>query len=303
MALPLFTSSLQDALAKLARREYTSEEERNSLLKTVFESQNIKPKDAVWMAFRPEKFLRDASVRVLRRLRTTETAGVFVAESRDKNEASLRVATEILFGLRIPRIEDYLMQLLNAEDEAVREATRRLVMAAPASKSLEALFWKLVETGQPDDRAIFLERLATLEVNASALTRWTELAADNQPQVRAVALRFLADNCPQAAIDQIVDNLPRVDYATQQHLIDALAKVVKEGGARLRRPAAAVDGLRGSGNQIRGPQGPPHLRRPPRSGQTLPQVFEKSGRMGAGSCARFDARVRAMISWNPPSSF
>jgi twitching motility protein PilT len=230
MALPLFTSSLQDALAKLARREYASEEERNALLKTVFDSQNLKPKDAVWMAFRSEQFLRDASVRILRRLRTTETVGVFVAESRDKNEASLRVATEILFGLRIPKIEDYLMQLLNVEDDAVREATRRLVMGAPASKPLEALFWKLVETGQPDDRAIFLERLATLEVNTSALMRWNDLAADNQPQVRAVALKFLADNCPQAAIDQIVDNLPRVDYATQQHLIDALAKVAKQVG-------------------------------------------------------------------------
>ncbi len=230
MALPLFHSSLQEALAKLARREYTTTEERDALLQTVFDSQNIKPKDVVWMAFRPDRFLRNAAVRVLRRLRTPATVNQFIAESRGKNEASLRAAAEILFGLRIPEVEEHLISLLAIDDEAVREATRRLVVEAPVSASMEALFWRLVQTGGPDDRRVFLERLALLDFNPDNLPRWNTLTADQDPAIRATALKVLAFNCPQPAVDQIVDNLARVDYATQQQLISALSSVARELG-------------------------------------------------------------------------
>ena len=42
---PLFHSSLQDSLGKLAKNEYASDEERDALLQAVFETQNIKPRD------------------------------------------------------------------------------------------------------------------------------------------------------------------------------------------------------------------------------------------------------------------
>ena len=95
MALPLFQSNLQESLGRLARGEYESAEERDALLSTVYEAKNLKPRDVVWMAFRPDRPLREASVRLLRRLRTTSTINQFVAESRGKPEASLRAAAGI----------------------------------------------------------------------------------------------------------------------------------------------------------------------------------------------------------------
>jgi len=227
MALPLFQSNLQDSLGKLARGEFDSAEEREALLSTVFEATNLKPKDVVWLAFRPDRSLREASVRVLRRLRTTATINQFVVESKGKPEASLRAAAEILFGLKIPEIENHLKALLTHDDEAIREASSRLVLVAPPSDSLEAIFWRLLDSVPGIDQSLFLDRLATMDAKPETLPRWLRLADSDKSQVRATALRFLADKCAEEAVDRIVDNLPRVDYATQQHLITALSRVAR----------------------------------------------------------------------------
>ena len=228
---PLFHSSLQENLGKLARNEYTSQEERDALLNTIFETPNIKPRDVVWMAYRSEKFLREASVRLLRRLRTTETVNQFVVESKGKTEGALRAATEILFGLRIAGIEDHLTALLGAEDEAVRDATRRLVFEAPVTPSLSSLFWNLAESPNTGNRAAFLERLASMGLSDEDVPRWTQQVHDEDPEVRATALRILAENRTIESIDLIVDNLASVDYATQQQLVAALGRVAPSLGA------------------------------------------------------------------------
>lgn len=228
---PLFQSSLQDSLTKLARSEYSSEKERDALLQAVFEAPSVKPREVVWMAYRPERFLREAAGRVLRRLRTTATVNQFVVESRGKGESALRTAAEILFALRIPDIEKQLGALLVAEDEAVREATQRLIFLAPASPSLASLFWTLASPDSPGNRHAFLERLASLDSTAADLPRWTKLAEDDDPQIRSTALRFLADHHAVSSVDLIVGNLPRADYATQQQLIAALTRVAPELGA------------------------------------------------------------------------
>jgi twitching motility protein PilT len=230
MALPLFHSNLQDNLGRLARGEFDSAEERQALLSTVFEATNLKPKDVVWMAFRPDRTLREASVRILRRLRTTATINQFVVESKSKPEASRRAAAEILFGLRIPKIENHLEALLTHDDEAIRDATRRLVLEAPPSDTVEAMFWRLLDSGPGVDRSLFLDRLATMDAKPEVLPRWIQLADNDDSQVRATALRYLADNCAEEAVDRIVDNLPRVDYATQQHLITALSQIARSFG-------------------------------------------------------------------------
>jgi twitching motility protein PilT len=227
MALPLFQSNLHDSLGKLARGEFDSAEEREALLAIVYEAKTLKPKEVVWLAFRPDRSLREASVRVLRRLRTTATINQFVVESKGKPEASLRAAAEILFGLKIPKIEHHLKALLTHEDEAIRESTSRLVLVAPPSDSLEAIFWRLLDSGPGVDRSQFLDRLATMDPRPETLPRWLRLADSDESEVRATALRFLADNCAEEAVDRIVDNLPRVDYATQQHLITALSRVAR----------------------------------------------------------------------------
>jgi twitching motility protein PilT len=222
---PLFASSLQDSLGKLARNEYGSDEERDALLQVVFEAQTLKPREVVWMAYRPERFLREAAVRVLRRLRALPTVNQFVVESRGKTEGALRAAAEILFGLRIPGIEAHLASLLAAEDENVRDATRRLIFEAPVSPALGSLFWSLAGSSTAANRHLFLERLSSLGFNPADLPRWTAFVADDDPQVRAIALRTLADHQTEQSVDLIVSNLPAVDYATQQHLIEALTRV------------------------------------------------------------------------------
>ncbi len=225
MALPLFQSNLKDSLGRLARGEFESAEEREALLAVVYESKNLKPKEIVWLAFRPDRALREGSVRALRRLRTTATINQFVVESKGKPEASLRAASEILFGLKIPKIEDHLRVLLTHDDEAIREATSQLILVAPPSDSLEAIFWHLLDSSTGVARSQFLDRLATMDPKPETLPHWLRLADSDDIQIRATALRFLADNCAEEAVDRIVDNLPRVDYATQQHLIPALSRV------------------------------------------------------------------------------
>ncbi|MCJ7755141.1 MAG: PilT/PilU family type 4a pilus ATPase [Thermoanaerobaculales bacterium] len=228
---PLFHSSLQDNLGKLARNEYASDEERDALLQAVFEAQNIKPRDVVWMAYRPERFLREGAVRLLRRLRSTETINQFVVESKGKTEAALRAATEILFGLRIPGIEKHLTALLAAEDENVRDATQRLIFEAPVTPALSSLFWNLAESQDTGNRSVFLERLTTMDLAEDDVARWIKHVHDDDPMVRATALKFLGDKRPVESVDLIVDNLARVDYATQQHLITALNRVAPSLGA------------------------------------------------------------------------
>ncbi len=228
---PLFHSSLQDNLGKLAKNDYASDEERDALLQAVFETQNIKPRDVVWMAYRPERFLRDGAVRLLRRLRTTDTINQFVVESRGKTEAALRAATEILFGLRIPGIEKHLTALLAAEDENVRDATRRLIFEAPVTPALSSLFWSLAESPNTGNRSVFLDRLTSMELAEDDVARWIKQVHDDDPTVRAIALKFLSDKRPVESVDLIVENLARVDYATQQHLITALSKVAPSLGA------------------------------------------------------------------------
>ena len=228
---PLFQSSLQDNLGKLAKNEFASDEERDEVLHAVFEAQNVKPRDVVWMAYRPEKFLRDGSVRILRRLRTVDTINQFVVESKGKNDAALRAAAEIFFGLRIPGIDKHLTALIGAEDEAVRDATRRLVFEAPVTPALSHLFWNLAESPNTGNRSAFLERLATLDLKDDDVPRWVKQVHDDDPAVSATALRFLGDNRTVESVDLIVDNLARVDYATQQHLITALTREAPSLGA------------------------------------------------------------------------
>ncbi len=289
---PLFHSSLQDNLGKLARNEYASDEERDELLHAVFEAQNIKPRDVVWMAYRPEKFLRDGAVRVLRRIRTLDTINQFVVESKDKSESALRSATEILFGLRIPGIENHLSALLGAEEEPVRDATRRLIFEAPVTPALSQLFWNLAESPNTGNRSAFLDRLATLELADDDVPRWVKQVHDDDPMVRATALRFLSVQRTVECVDLIVENLPRVDYATQQNLITALSGVAPAAGTGFCRQPPAAHGLGRSGYPFRGDQNFSQPRESPRTGQEVPQVLERPRGLGERPRSGLDEGVR-----------
>ncbi len=230
MALQFFKSDLSECLKQLAKGGFSTEE-RDRMLEVVREADSLKPRDVVWMAFRPDRALRDTCFEALKPLRSPATVDQFIAEARNKSEAPLRAGAAVLFSLRIPGVESHLAQRIASEREAVREASQRLVAHAPVTAGLAPLLWQLVERGQETtERLPYLKQLATAEMSPQSLNRWKQLVVDADPEIRATALRVLADKAPEEAADQIVDQLACVDYDTQQHLIDALAKVAKSRG-------------------------------------------------------------------------
>ena len=230
MTLQIFKSDVSECLQQLSKGGVTAEE-RDRMLEVVRQADSVKPRDVVWMAFRPDRALREACAELLKPHRTVATVDRFIAEARNKSEAPLRAGAAVLFSLRIPGIEAHLTQRISLERDEVRDATLRLVAHAPVTAGLTPLLWQLVERGQETvERLPFVKQLATAEVSPQALHRWKKIAADADPEIRATALKVLADKAPEEAADEIVSQLALVDYDTQQHLIEALAKVARSRG-------------------------------------------------------------------------
>jgi twitching motility protein PilT len=230
MALRLFQSDVGECLKRLSKGAFSSAEERDELLQTVLKAQNLKPKDVVWMAFHPDRILREASAGQLRSMRTLDTVDQFLVEARNKSEGAIRAGAQVLFALEIPEVEAHLAQKITEQDEATREASRRLVVHGPVSPSLIPIWWRIAETGLGSERITVLEQLANENITPETLARWQRLVGDDDLDVRSVALKVVADNAPETVADEIADHLPRVDYATQQHLITALGKVARGRG-------------------------------------------------------------------------
>jgi twitching motility protein PilT len=230
MALQFFRSDLSECLKTLAKGGFSTDE-RDEMLEVVRNADNLKPRDVTWMAFRPDRALRETCTEVLKSLRTTTTADHFIAEARDKSEAPLRAGAAVLFSLRIPGIEAHLAERIGSDREQVRDATLRLVAHAPVTAGLVPLLWKLVDsTAEPALRLPYLRQLAEAEMSPQALRRWKRIAADPDAEIRSTALKLLADKAPEEAVDLIVDHLAYVDYDTQQHLIAALTTVARKRG-------------------------------------------------------------------------
>jgi len=231
MPLRIFQSDLGENLKRLSKGTFGSAEERDRLLQAIEQAEGLKPKDVVWMAYRPDRSIREAAVRILANMRTAATIDQFVADARDKSEGAVRAGSQVLFALKIPGVEGRLSALATAEDGSLRDAARSIVVHAPPSPSLTPLLWRLVDTSEDGDRLRFLQQLAQREVGSEAMPRWQRAATDTDIEVRSIALKVLADSAPDGSVDHIVDGLSRVDYATQQHLIGALAKVAQSRGA------------------------------------------------------------------------
>ena len=95
--MALFSSDLSDAVKRLAAKTYTTPEERDELLGKMESAQDIKPRDVVWMLFRPDRAIRETGTRILTRLRDPETLDLFLGESKGKREQALGAASTVLF--------------------------------------------------------------------------------------------------------------------------------------------------------------------------------------------------------------
>jgi len=234
--MALFQSDLKDVLRKLSNKEFNTSEERDHLLTRLGQSEGLRARDVVWMLFRPDRALRDSGVRILQKLRDPETVDLFVAECKNKPEATVRAASAVLFSLGVPGTESRLVHLATAteketkENREIQDAARKIILEAPVSKTLDPVLWQLATGGRPQDRPLFLARLGSLELDAQAVGRWQKLAREGDKMAREKALEVLATRAPASSIDLFVEQLPLAGYSTQQLIVGALTRAAAGQG-------------------------------------------------------------------------
>ncbi len=227
----MFSSDLKDVLKRLAAKEFQSTDERDELLKRLATFDALKPRDIVWMLFRPDRAYRDMGVALLKRMKSPDTVDLFVAESKGKPEAAFKAAASTLFMLGIPGVEARLIQHTASQDKQIAEAATRIVLEAPVSAEVEPLLWQLVATSSRlEGRMTALNRLASIPLSDKSLVRWQKLASDPERTIRDKALEVLAKSAPAASVDILVDQLPTATYSTQQILVQALTKASEGKG-------------------------------------------------------------------------
>jgi twitching motility protein PilT len=230
--MALFSSSeTKETLKRLANKEFASAEMRDGMLAGLESAADIRARDVVWMLFRPDRTFRDSASKILQRVRDPETVFVFINEMKAKPEAAVRAAVTALFSLGLPGLENDLARALTTppketkETRELQDLARRVVLEAPVSRAIDALLWQLASTGYPEDRIIFLNRLAQQPIDERAAPRWQKLAQDSDPVVREKALEVLATKSSTPSVALFVQQLPLVSYNTQQILIEALTRV------------------------------------------------------------------------------
>lgn len=236
-SMALFTSDIADAVKRLAAKSYTTQDERDELLTRVESGDGVRPRDVVWMLFRPDRALRDAAARVLTKLRDPETVDLFLAEAKGKPEQALRAAVPSLFALNLQGLDARFAQVLappakeTKETKELQETARRVLAEAPLTPQTASLFWQLGAAGFAEERMPFLNKLAGIELDQKGLALWRKLAADPDPPVRDKAVEVLATRAPQQSADLLLEALPHATYATQQIIADALTRAAAGQGA------------------------------------------------------------------------
>ncbi len=205
--------------------------ERDELLETISaDPDTLKPVDIVWMAFRPDRVLRETCGRLLQEHRKLETLDVFLNHSHGQRDPAIRAAALVMFSLGIPGIENYLLRLAESNDPKARATAHKIVLSCPPVPSLERVFWKLAMVGDLRSRLRYLERLASFEMSKRSLSRWEHLVSHEDFEVREKALTVIAEKSPQTHVDLMVNNLSKVRDEAREKLIAAIVEVAKGKG-------------------------------------------------------------------------
>ncbi len=229
--MALSPQDLRLVLKRLADKTFQTSQERDQLLAQLATAEALKAKDLAWMLFRPDRAYRDAVLPILKRLADPETPDAVIGESRGKPEAAVRAAAASLFALGLPGTERRLAEIgLQGKGEA-QEIARRLLLDAPVSQALEPVLWQLAASGRVEERLAYLARRAGQPPDAKTLPRWQKLARDPERALREKALAVLAQHDPGGSVDLFVEQLPLVDYTTQQLLVEALTRAAASQGA------------------------------------------------------------------------
>jgi twitching motility protein PilT len=235
--MALFSSDVSEALKSLAAKTYATQEDRDALLARVEAADAVRPRDIVWMLFRPDRALRETATRVLTRLRDADTLDHFLAESKGKPDQALRAAAVSLFSLGLSGLDARFVQLLappakeTKDSRELQEATRRLLAEAPATRQIEPILWQLATTGPAEERMPFLNKLTASEIDENAVKRWRRFAAESEPAVRDKAIEVLATRAPQHALDLLIEALPKSGYGLQQIIVEAITRAAAGQGA------------------------------------------------------------------------
>lgn len=236
---PIESASAKEVLTRLANKEFASTDERDALLTRLATLPGLRPKDVIWMLFRPDRALRDAAGKVLQKMQDPQVVDEFMTEARGKPEAAVRAAGGLLFTFGIPGVEQRIGAMLapvekpNAAVREAQEIARKLILEAPPSKSIEPLLWQIEGSLEVDARMRMLERLATLAPDEKSLARWQRLTKDAELTVRERALEFLALHAPSASLGLLAQQLPTVSYSTQQKIVEALARLAGDKPAEV----------------------------------------------------------------------
>jgi twitching motility protein PilT len=234
--MALFQSDLKETVRRLSNKEFQTNEERDELLGQVMTAENIRARDVAWMLFRPDRTFRDTAAKVLMRVRDPESFDFFLVEAKGKPEAAIRAAVGSFFTLNLPGIEERAAQILavptkeTKETREMQSSARRVLLEAPLTKGIEPLIWQIAMQGWPEDRIPYLNKLASVEMNDRGIGRWRQLAAEDEPLIREKAVEVLANRAPAASVDLLVKELPRVGYATQQAVVEALTSIATGRG-------------------------------------------------------------------------
>ncbi len=220
--MAIFQSDAKALLKRLADKTYDSSQERDQLLAQLAATEGLKARDVAWMLFRPDRAYRESVVGLLKQIGDPETADVVIAQCEGKPEAAVRSAAATLFSLGISGTEKRLAQLATSGAPETQDIVRRLILEAPVSPGLEPVLWQLALTGRPESRLAFLTRLASGQVDGRTLPHWQKLARDESKAIREKAITVIGQHDPRGSVDLLVEQLPLVEYATQQYLVQAL---------------------------------------------------------------------------------
>ena len=233
--MALFQSDIKDVIKRLSNKEFGSNEERDQLLAQVRAAEGLKPRDLIWMLFRPDRAIRDAGVAALQRTRDPEMVDAFLQECRGKPEAAMRGAVVAFSAVGLTGYENRLAQMLAPAKETkdtreLQENARRLILELPMTKSLEPLLWQLETTTTGAEKIQIVSKLATGTYDERNAQRWLRLAVDRDEEIHGRALQYLAAKAPSPPVALFVERLATVGYATQQTLIEALTRAAATAG-------------------------------------------------------------------------
>ena len=220
----------EHALRALRRGEFESSQERDWLIEVISGSSSIESRELIWTLFKPDRILRAAGTSMLRDRPSENLVELFVQRCRRSASTVIRGATACLFAIEPEGLADTLGRLLSSDDEADAETVRRIVMEAPPSSTLEALYWELAADGSPQQRLLIIDHLAAADFNRNSLDHWHALAGDDDDDVREAALAVIAKSAADDSLQLLIASLPEVGYGVQQHLVAGIAAIAEDRG-------------------------------------------------------------------------